>query len=111
MTKALVIILLLTPATALAWRYVVFEEGQLSYDGNLPPLDISYPPPGEPTPTVKVGAPQEGEIMTADQIAEQRRRPHVVIVPPVATHGNRTAASSTVETEPPLPIAVGSSAR
>ena len=95
MIKIIILSVLLTPATALAWRYVVFEDDTLSYDGPLPPVDISYPPLGEPTPTMPAGALQEGEILAPDQVAEQRLRPHVVIIPPVETQGNKISTQVT----------------
>ena len=111
MNKALIIVLsaLLTPATALAWRYVVLESEEVVYDGAIPPMDLSYPPLGESTPVMQAGELQEGEILTSAQLAERRLQPHVIIVPSKLTQGGTASSQVTTGAETSIPMAAGSS--
>lgn len=79
-------------AQAAGWRYLVYENGALVYDGPAPPVDLSYPPPGEPTPFIAADSPLRGTLLTP---AEKTARPHVVVIPP--------PPAGSVEAAPPLP--------
>ena len=81
--------LLLLPAAASAfgWRYVLFQEGQLIYQGPVPPVDLSYPRSGQPTPMMSVEDPLEGREMTAREFTMLQKEPHLVIIPTSMTVG------------------------
>lgn len=77
----------LAPATALAWKYVAFQGKELIYEGPIPPVDLTYPPPGEPTPRMDAADPLQGRALTPSELARAVSRTHVVIVPSGRTLG------------------------
>jgi hypothetical protein len=84
----------LAPATALAWKYVAFQGNELIYDGPIPPVDLTYPPPGEPTPRMDAADPLQGQALTPSELARAISRTHVVIVPSGRTLGRPARDSS-----------------
>ena len=86
---ALLLTLLILPASAFGWRYAILQEGELVYEGPLPPVDLSYPSVGQPTPTMAADEIQRGQPLTPGQFASLRSRPHLVIVPSGVTQGRR----------------------
>jgi hypothetical protein len=80
-TTIVLLCLVLLPATAFGWKYTVFENDKLLYQGPLPPFDLTYPPAGEPTPVMNVTDPQEGAVLSPREIARLRSEPHLIIIP------------------------------
>jgi hypothetical protein len=77
----------LAPTTAMAWKYVAFQGEELIYDGSIPPVDLTYPPPGEPTPRMDAADPLQGQALTPSELARSISGIHVVIVPSGRTLG------------------------
>ncbi|HXH03228.1 MAG TPA: hypothetical protein VNN09_07895 [Candidatus Competibacteraceae bacterium] len=105
MTRLCALLLLLIsslPAAAQqGWRYVVYEDGQLRYDGPLPPVDLTYPADGGPAPMVAAQAAMQGQVLSAREQAERRYRQHVIIVPPAVTMGGRERTTQEVPLQVP----------
>lgn len=80
-TTAIFLALLLTPAIAFGWRYIAFQDDELVYEGHIPPVNLTYPPPGIPTPTMDIADSLEGVELKSREITVLRSKPHVVIVP------------------------------
>ncbi len=87
----LVLMLCCLPATSWGWRYVMYDDGQLAYDGPIPPVDLTYPAPGEPTPMRDADSPQTGAAVSSTEFSRLQSDPHVIIVPPASTIGGRQA--------------------
>jgi hypothetical protein len=66
------------PAEA-EWLYVLVEPSGQSTVYNTPPVDLAYPPPGEPTPMLTVGEPNQGTPLTPEEAKKLREAPHLII--------------------------------
>lgn len=83
--------LLLVPGIAIGWQYVQYQGGGVVYDGPVPPVDLTYPPPDQDTPMRMSGEFQDGELLSEAEFQARMASPHLVIVPPPETIGGRQA--------------------
>jgi hypothetical protein len=75
---SLVLVLVSACAVAGGWRYVMVKDGTAA-EHDVPPADLSYPPPGEPTPFRRAGEIPAGEVLSEGEAA-YRRQNHMVII-------------------------------
>lgn len=82
MKKLLLLSLLCLPAGANAWEYWMIVEGAQVSRESIPPVDLTYPPPGAAAP---VRLPGDDSLLAVPiseaQLQSALEEPHLVIVP------------------------------
>jgi hypothetical protein len=85
-----------TPVFAASWTYIVYEKGALTYEGHRPPVDLTYPPPGEPTPTMRAGDVLTGTVLTQKEAKADLSKPQLIIIPPSTTVGSKESGPTAI---------------
>ena len=73
--------LILGISSAYAWEYRVIENGKTVYAEGIPPVDLTYPPPGQPAPMMTAGDPIQGRPISAQELEADLNAQHVIIIP------------------------------
>ena len=81
MKKLVFLSLILGASSVYAWEYRIIENGQTVYAEGIPPADLSYPAPGEPTPMVTADDPMQGRPISEQELEANLAGQHVIIIP------------------------------
>ena len=73
--------LILGASSVYAWEYRVIENGQTVYADGNPPVDLSYPAPGQPTPIITAGDVIQGRPISSEELSANLAKQHVIIIP------------------------------
>lgn len=81
MKKLVFVGLILGASSVYAWEYRVIENGLTVYANGTPPVDMSYPAPGQPTPITTAGDSIQGRVISSQELNDNLAKQHVIIIP------------------------------